>query len=881
MHMDVRRSVASTLLVVLGSSSLATLPAGATATTPASVQPGVEVRAAQPDVELPAPARGARAVELLGDQLDESAHLNDTTAPELEELLLEDRTAWIDRTGRLYFVEPTVTDEVAESAPVTSASAAPHPLSETFTLNSKPLANRTIYLDFDGADVTGTQWNAGGVPAGSHAGWSVDADPAFSDSERAAVQSVWQRVAEDFAAFDVNVTTQDPGAAALERSSSSDQVFGTRTLISDSSAAQTAICRGGCGGVAYVGVFDAYGTEHGRYQPAWVFPASLGDSAKNIAEAASHEVGHNLGLSHDGNATTGYYGGHGHWAPIMGVGYGKALSQWSRGSYTGANNTEDDIAVMRAHGATLRADEAGATAATAAATLPAGPAYVSTATDRDVYRLGRCTGTVTLAADNAPNSPNLDLELALLDVEGNRVAVDAPTSGAVNGDVTTGTDAALSRTLASGTYFVEVDGGGNGGFAANQYDDYGSLGAYTLRQTGCTTVAASAPSAPQSVTATASRSAAAVTLTWAHPADDGGSAVTGYTVTRSDGGAPVTLGASARRLEVTGLALAREYTFTVRATNASGSGLGAAATVTTWDGGPAVVPSAPQDVRADVRALNGTATVSWAAPATDGGSAVTGYLVDVAGTQQRVAPGQVAEVSGLTRGQTYPVSVVALNAVGSSPAATTSLTPAGAPTAPATVDLGVSGTSGTLSWTAPHGYDLGLVTGWRVVPVHGGVAAPAQDLPAGQRSLALSNLPVGSVRYDVSALSGTLVGAVTSSATVTVAAPPPPPPTTQPPGSPKIGKPGSGKRGGEATVTVRWSPPAADGGAPVVGYQIQVFRVGSSGKVRPLRAARAARTGSRSATLTLSPGSYQFAVRAHNAAGQGPASSRSVTVEAR
>ena len=53
---------------------------------------------------------------------------------------------------------------------------------------------------------------------------------------------------------------------------------------------------------------------------AFAFADNLYGSAKYIADAASHEVGHTLGLHHDGTSTTGYYRGQGSWAPIMGVG---------------------------------------------------------------------------------------------------------------------------------------------------------------------------------------------------------------------------------------------------------------------------------------------------------------------------------------------------------------------------------------------------------------------------------------------------------------------------------------------------------------------------------------------------------------------------------
>ena len=50
------------------------------------------------------------------------------------------------------------------------------------------------------------------------------------------IQSVWQRVAEDYSMFDVDVTTQDPGLAAIDRTDVNDQNYGTRALITNTSA---------------------------------------------------------------------------------------------------------------------------------------------------------------------------------------------------------------------------------------------------------------------------------------------------------------------------------------------------------------------------------------------------------------------------------------------------------------------------------------------------------------------------------------------------------------------------------------------------------------------------------------------------------------------
>ena len=147
--------------------------------------------------------------------------VNGLTTAGLRSLLLEDRTAWVGETGRVYFKDPAP----GLADPASAEAAPPYPLASTFLLHSKPDSRRVIFLDFDGADVSGTLWNEeDGVRAGFHRAWSLDADPAtFNLAERTAIQSVWQRVAEDYAPFDVDVTTQFPGEAAITRSGSGER----------------------------------------------------------------------------------------------------------------------------------------------------------------------------------------------------------------------------------------------------------------------------------------------------------------------------------------------------------------------------------------------------------------------------------------------------------------------------------------------------------------------------------------------------------------------------------------------------------------------------------------------------------------------------------
>src|SRR6476659_8597377 len=110
--------------------------------------------------------------------------------------------------------------------------------------------------------------------------------------------------------MDVDVTTADPGVDAINRPSGLDSRYAPRVVVTYSrglcpngKTLYASVCGGGCGGVSYVGVFDQT-PNHDYYQPALVFQNGVGFDQKLIAEAASHEVGHTDGLSHDGNATS-------------------------------------------------------------------------------------------------------------------------------------------------------------------------------------------------------------------------------------------------------------------------------------------------------------------------------------------------------------------------------------------------------------------------------------------------------------------------------------------------------------------------------------------------------------------------------------------------
>jgi Calx-beta domain len=324
--------------------------------------------------------------------------------------------------------------------------------------NSLPGAVAVAYLDMDGQVVSGTQWSGGAT---------ITARGVVGTLTNAQMLDVCRRTAEDFSAFDINVTTEE----SVYLAAPSDRRI--RCIITPDNE-----WYGSAGGVAYLNSFTWTGDT-----PCWVFSDMLSNSPRYIAEATSHEIGHTLTLRHDGriSPSEGYYQGHGlgeiGWAPIMGVGYYKLLVQWSKGEYLSANNTEDDLSrITTLNGFGYRVDQVGnstlaATPLTGSSGARSASGIIETGADVDVFSFSTAGGSSSFTALGDASSQDLDILLEILDGSGAVI-------GSANPDDLT--DASVSATLSAGNYFLRVSGVGRGDVLGDGYSDYGSIGQYSI-----------------------------------------------------------------------------------------------------------------------------------------------------------------------------------------------------------------------------------------------------------------------------------------------------------------------------------------------------------------------------------------------------------------
>ncbi|KAF6265652.1 hypothetical protein COO60DRAFT_1456982 [Scenedesmus sp. NREL 46B-D3] len=347
-----------------------------------------------------------------------------------------------------------------------------------------------------------SKWNVQGQPVIRSPPWDTDGDPAsFSEAELGQIKAIWSIVAEGtcitfqggacrkvhagpkvnskrpccvlleqrfgvthswravlaklayYAAFDVDVTTKDPGDAALLG-------VGVRVVIGGDSP----------GGVAMGGV-------------AW--------QREVHRRGGFTRGGHTLGLLHDDNVPDGNI-----WGPIM-----LNLTLWSKGEYYGATNKQDDYAVMgqfldllpQQYGSSIAAATPMPSARSSSHVLYQASGVIANQGQVDFFSFAAAAGnaldisaagagSITTRVGGVFNIGNLDMLLTLYSPSG-AVLQSANPPGAT----TAGLGAQMRVTLPeTGTYYISVAGVGAGDPAGYGYSSYGSRGQYSLSVQGST-----------------------------------------------------------------------------------------------------------------------------------------------------------------------------------------------------------------------------------------------------------------------------------------------------------------------------------------------------------------------------------------------------------
>ena len=589
-----------------------------------------------------------------------------------------------DNEGNIFYGDTHRPENTRQekSAAAPAIEAAPSTtLVDAFLLHSRPGAPNTVFIDFDGHTISGTAWN-GSASSYDALPYNLDSDAStFNDTERGRIVDIWHRVSEDLAPFDIDVTTEEPASF----NSRTGHILVTHTV---DGAGQNMPSNGG-GGVAYVGVFGRY-NYHTYYSPALVYYNHLGSGNETyVAEASSHEFGHNLGLSHDGAPGTTYYQGQGSglvsWAPIMGNSYYNNVTQWSKGEYTDANQTQDDLNIIDGH-LSYVSDDHGDTRATATILdvaadgsvvssnpeldphniLPENKGIIDSSGDVDVFSFVTGSGTLNLLVtpawdafyrSSSRRGANLDIEAELQNVSGSLVALSDPAND---------TAATINATVSAGTYFLLITGVGN---TVTPYSDYDSLGQFFIN--GTMPPAAADETAPTpdpmrfaSLPAPISHDAISMVATTA--TDDISTVEYNFNCTPS---CSASGWQSSTSYTATGLAAVTQYTFTVQARDQSDNSTAVSSPASATTNSPPPPPSAPSGLTAN--GVSETAIdLAWA----DNAATETGFRVErspAGGASFAVIANLGVDASnysdsGLTASTTYGYRVVAVNEMGDS-----------------------------------------------------------------------------------------------------------------------------------------------------------------------------------------------------------------------
>jgi len=420
----------------------------------------------QPQGQLADLPAGAQAIQALGDQLPAVAAANDFTPAELRHTLMTDHSLHVNPDNRLFYICPKADDQgdSGDGSDGPNLAGLGIPLDDFLNLSSNPGASKTLYLDFDGHHSVNNDWNHDiTFPPYNTSGSSAT----FTDGEKSDIIKYWLEVAEDYKQFDINVTTLDPGAAALIKSNGSDQNFGIRCVMTQA----TGGFGNGIGGVAFLNTFPANVDD-----PCFAFNKGLGAGP----QTASHECGHTFGLQHDGLNGQEYHpgssgGGQSDWGPIMGAPFGRDLVQFSNGDYPGHTSTQDDFVVITkaANGVNKLPDDYTNDFFNGEPISPNTPitGVIGDRNDIDVFAM--TVGNDDVQIDVTPNSdgPNLDILVQVYKL--------SPFQLVATIDQDNTPEAHSQVSLTAGDYAFVVDGTfqslNNG-----PVSDYGSTGEYTI-----------------------------------------------------------------------------------------------------------------------------------------------------------------------------------------------------------------------------------------------------------------------------------------------------------------------------------------------------------------------------------------------------------------